>query len=799
VKNSSFVLADRSSHSIVIRVQPADQIEPPIRIKSKIPPRSRASLGGITAAAFCLLAFLLRANASLDPAQEASPMVGTGGHGHTYPGATVPFGFVQLSPDTRTQGWDGCSGYHYSDSTIDGFSHTHLSGTGGADLCDILVLPLTGELNDSTNYRPIDSGRFKSKFSHEREQAEPGYYRVSLDTYGILAELTASAHAAMHRYTFPASSQSHILIDLVHGIGGHPTDAELKIESDHSLTGWRRIDGWAKGRMIYFALQSSRAFDASGLEVNGKALAQNETDARGKNVRGHLDFKTSEGEQIILRIGLSPTSVEEARKNLATEIPSWDFAGVRAAARNAWNENLSCIQIESSDAEICRTFYSALYHTMVAPTLYNDADGTYRGVDKQDHAGGFQDYSTFSCWDIFRAEAPLLTLTEPDRIDDFIQSMLAFYQQSPEHALPVWPLADYETHCMIGIHSVPMIYDAYEKGFHGFDAQLAFQAMRDSAFGHQKRQDEYNKLGWIPWVKGQGPCTSQTLELSYDDWCIAQMAKALGKTKDYELFSGRAQNYKNVWDPTTRFFRAKNADGSYNPDFDPKEVASRADVADGYYTEANAWQYMFAAPQDVPGMIQLYGGRQAFIKKLDELFNQDSDMVHWRVDVSGLIGQYAHGNEPCHHIAYLYALAGAPWKTQQRVREIELTQYNPTQDGICGNDDCGQISAWYVWSVIGLYPVNPANGVYVIGSPLVEKATVRLDPKHYPGGTFTIVAHNASRQNCYVQSARLNGRPLDRPWVTHAEVAKGGTLELEMGILPNKTLWADVPQATVSR
>ena len=738
-----------------------------------------------------LLAFLPKAHALPEPVSEALPMVGTGGHGHTYPGATVPFGFVQVSPDTRTQGWDACSGYHYSDSTIEGFSHTHLSGTGGADLGDILILPVTGALNTADRYQALDPERFKAKFSHEREIAEPGYYRVMLDSYGVLAELTATAHAAMHRYTFPASPDSHILIDLVHGIGGHPMDAELKIEKPDLLTGWRRVDGWAKGRMIYFALESSRPWDGFGLEVNEKPLAEKDRDARGKTIRGHLDFKTSLGEQIILRIGLSPTSVAEARKNLAAEIGPQNFDAVRQSARQAWNENLSRIQIETPDADIRRIFYSALYHAMVAPTLYNDADGTYRGADRQDHAGNFQDYSTFSCWDIFRGEAPLLTLAEPERIDDFVQSMLAFYQQSPEHALPIWPLADYETHCMIGIHSVPIIYGAYEKGFRGFDAPLALRAMRDSATSHQKRQEEYNQLGWVPWAKGKFAATSETLELSYDDWCIAQMAKALGDTNDYELFSARAQNYKKVWDPATQFFRSKNADGSYNPDFDPKEVASHADVADGYYTEANAWQYMFAAQQDVPGMIQLYGGKPAFVKKLDELFNQDSDMVHWRVDVSGLLGQYAHGNEPCHQVAYLYALAGAPWKTQRRVREIQLTQYNQTPDGICGNDDCGQISAWYVWSALGLYPVNPADGVYVIGSPLVEKATIRLNPKYYPGGTFTIIAPQVSRQNCYVQSAKLNGEPLNRPWITHAEIARGGTLELEMGILPNQALWAN--------
>jgi predicted alpha-1,2-mannosidase len=773
-------------------------------MKKKTSPQNRlpakySLLSGVAAAMISSFAFLTNGQALPEPATEVSPMVGTGGHGHTYPGATVPFGFVQLSPDTRTKGWDGCSGYHYGDSTIEGFSHTHFSGTGGADLGDILFLPLIGEFNGPGKYQPIDSERFKSKFSHGREQAEPGYYSVLLDTYGVRAELTATAHAAMHRYTFPLSVDSHILIDLVHGIANHPTEAELKSEGANVVTGWRRVDGWAKGRMLYFVAEFSRPFKSCGFEVDGKPLAGKETDARGKNLRAHLDFETSQGEQIVLRIGLSPTSVAEARNNLATEIPSWDFDGVRKAARSAWNENLSRIRIESADPEVRRVFYTALYHAMVAPTLYNDADGTYLGADDQDHAGKFQNYSTFSCWDIFRAEAPLLTLAEPERINDFVQSMLAFYEQSPEHKLPIWPLANYETHCMIGIHSVPIIYDAYEKGFRGFDASLALRAMRESALGHQKRQDEYNKLGWIPWAKGVFAATSQTLELSYDDWCIAQMAKALHDTNDYELFSARAQNYKKVWDPTTQFFRSKNADGTYNAEFDPKEVASRADVADGYYTEANAWQYMFAVQQDVPGMIELYGGKRAFVKKLDELFNQDSDMVHWRVDVSGLIGQYAHGNEPCHQAAYLYALAGAPWKTQQRVREIELTQYNDTPEGICGNDDCGQISAWYVWSALGLYPVNPADGIYVIGSPLVEKATIRLDPKYYPGGTFTVIAANASRQNCYVQSARLNGEPLNRPWITHAEIAKGGTLELQMALLPEKTLWSDVPVMNTRR
>jgi predicted alpha-1,2-mannosidase len=738
----------------------------------------------------------LISKAAVQPFESVLPMVGTGGHGHTYPGAMVPFGFVQLSPDTRTEGWDACSGYHYSDTNILGFSHTHLSGTGGIDLGELLIMPVTGRLETATDYEPLSTEQFKSSFSHEQELAQPGYYRVRLDRYNVLAELTATAHCGMHRYTFPASDQRHLLIDLVHGLGNQPTAASLKIESNHEISGYRGNNGWAKGKTLYFVIESSQPFKSVGLEVNEKPLPDGQREATGKNVRAHLDFQTTAGEQIILRIGLSPTSVEDAMKNLRAEIPDWNFDGVRSAARNVWNENLSRIQIECVNPNVRQTFYSALYHTMMAPTLYNNADDSYRGADRQNHSANFQDYSTFSMWDIFRAEAPLLTLTEPERVNDFVQSMLVFYQQSPTHALPVWPLANYETWCMIGNHSIPIIYDAYEKGFHGFDAELAFQAMTNSALGHfnnNKRQDDYNKLGWIPWIKGKEASTSSTLELSYDDWCIAQMAKALGDTNNYELFSKRAQNYKNLWDPKTKFFRAKNPDGTFHEPFDPVEVSKRDDIAAGSYTEADAWQYTFAVQQDVPGLIQLYGGGEAFIRRLDQFFNMDSYMTNWRIDVTGLIGQYAHGNEPDEQCAYLYALAGAQYKTAWRAHEIMLTQYDNTPYGLCGNDDCGQISAWYVWSAIGLYPVNPANGIYVIGSPLVQKATIRLDPKYYPGKTFTIIVHSQPTgyvsnpaMDVYVQSAKLNGKSLNRPWITQQEIASGGTLELEMGIIPNK-------------
>jgi predicted alpha-1,2-mannosidase len=738
-------------------------------------------------AAMCL-ASTPALRAAPQPVDEAWPIVGTAGHGHTYPGATFPFGFVQLSPDTRTTNWDACSGYNYVDTTIMGFSHTHLSGTGGADQGDVLIMPVTGNLDpERTNYA--------SDFSHDHELAQPGYYRVHLDTYNVEAELTATAHCGMHRYTFPKSKQSHILVDLMHHIGSKPTAwATLKVENDRLITGEREDKAWTQ-KTIYFAIESSQPFKGYGIVLNGKTLPTGQMEAEGKNIFAHLDYKTRAGEQIVLRVGLSPTSVEEARKNLQAEIPNWDFNAVCKAARDAWNINLSRIEIECSNPGIRQTFYSALYHSMMAPTLYNNADGSYGGADGKAHDfSGFQDYSTFSIWDIFRAEMPLLTIDEPDRMNDMVQSLIAEYQQSPEHLLPYWPLANHDTGSMIGYHSVSILYDAYQKGFRGFDPQLAYQAMRDTAMSGRHGQAEYQKYGYVPWefpVGKGGQSTSRTLEFAYDDWCVGQMAKALGKTDDADFFLKRSQSYHNVWDPKTGFFRSPKADGTFLEPFDPLLVARGSNVAQGYYTEADAWEYMFAVPHDVPGMIQLYGGNDAFIKKLDEFFDQDSILHDWRIDVTGLIGQYSQGNEPDEQCAYLYALAGAQYKTAARVRQIQLTQYDNSPEGLDGNDDCGQVSAWYVWSALGLYPVNPASGIYVIGSPLVQKAVIHLDPKYYKGGTFTIIVNSntkyapAARMDNYIQSATLNGQPLNRPWITQDEIAKGGTLELTMGVIPN--------------
>lgn len=725
------------------------------------------------------------------PVDDASPFVGTGGHGHTYPGATVPFGFVQLSPDTRTIGWDACSGYQYSDHEILGFSHTHLSGTGVRDLGDLLVMPVAGAVPATNPYVPMAAERFKSPFSHAHERAEPGYYRVRLDRYDVLAELTATAHAGMHRYTFPASQPAHLLLDLVHGIGNTPTAAELKVENNRLVTGFRTSNGWAKGKTVYFALECSAPFTATALESGGRLLPAGGTDATGRQVRGRLDFGRLAA-PLVVRVGLSPTSVAEALKNLRAEIPTWDFDLVRHAATKKWNEHLSRIQIETDNPGLRRTFYSALYHTMTAPTLYNNADGTYEGADRQAHGAKFKYYSTFSLWDTFRAEHPLLTVIEPARTNDFVNSMLAFYQQSPDHALPMWPLASYETWCMIGYHAVPVIADAYAKGFRGYDAELAFQAMRATAMSDRFLQDQYRHYGYVPAVTAppgtprgkRTQAASRTLEYSYDDWCIGQMAKALGKTEDAKVFAARGENFRHIFDPKTRFFRGRQANGAFREPFNPTQESFDD------YTEADAWQYAFAAPQDVPGMIQLYGGDRAFCQKLDQMFGADSFVRDANVDISGLVGQYAHGNEPCHEYAYLYALAGEPSKTQRWVRDIMETQYDDSPAGLDGNDDCGQMSAWYVWSAIGLYPVNPASGVYVIGSPLVARATIHLDRAIYPGGTFTIIARDVSKQNVYVQSATLNGHPLEHPWITHAELVHGGTLELQMGLFPSQ-LWRD--------
>jgi predicted alpha-1,2-mannosidase len=721
------------------------------------------------------------------PVDEVNPLVGTAGHGHMFPGATVPFGLVALSPDTRTSGWDGCSGYHYSDSSIMGFSHTHLAGTGCGDLGDVLVMPVVGavSLDSGADKRP----GYQSAFSHDQEKTSPGYYRVFLKDPRVLAELTATARVGFHRYTFPDSDQAHVVVDLVHGVNCAVRQSDLKVESNTTLSGHRAVKGWANDREVYFVLEFSRPFKAFTLVQDDQPLSAGATAATGVGVKGYADFTTTATQPLVVKVALSPTSVEEAKKNLAAEAPGWDFDAVHTAAVKQWNDALSVVDAESADPAVVRTFYTNLYGTMLAPTLFNDADGAYRGQDYQNHAApGFEKYTEFSLWDTYRAENPLLTLTQPRRVNDFVANFLVDYQQLGQHALPVWPLWANETWCMIGYHSVPIIVDAYFKGLLHGDAQAIYAAMRDTAMSetemaHRRGLDAYRQYGYIP--MGARESVSSTLEYAYDDWCIGQMAAALGKTEDAALFQKRSENYRNLYDPTTKFMRGRAADGSWRTPFVPN-------LCSGDYTEADAWQYQFAVQQNVPGLIGLMGGDAAFIAQLDSLFDADPAIIHGVADISGLVGQYSQGDEQCHHVAYLYNYAGAPWKTQERVRQVMKTLYSDQPDGQCGNADCGEMCAWYVLSAMGFFEVNPATGVYTIGSPALDQVTLHLDAVLYHGTTFSLTAQNNSPENIYVQSASLNGQPLTRSWITHKEITDGGQLILVMGPKPNKD-WGRAP------
>lgn len=721
--------------------------------------------------------------AEYSPVEAPLPLVGTAGHGHAYPGAIVPFGMMQLSPDTPMPGWDGCSGYHYSDSVINGFSHTHLAGTGCGCLGDILLAPTVGEVRLNAG-EPGQS--YSSRFSHAREVATPGYYRVYLETPRVTAELTAAARSGMHRYTFPASDDAHIVIDLEHGVGNGPVEAALRVENSTTVSGSRVSEGWGGRRAIYFVMQFSKPFEAFGTERDGKRQEASAREANGRQIKGFVSFKTRADEAVLVKVGISGTGIEGARKNLAAEIPGWDFEALRAAAVRQWRGLFDAVQVEVADPHVRNTFYANLYLACQAPVLFNDVDGAYRGLDQKNHANpGFQNYTEFSLWDTYRAEQPLLTLLQPERVGDLVQSLLAEYQELGQHSTPVWPLWGNETWCMIGYHSVPVMADAYFKGLSRFDPEQAYQAMKDTAMQDRNGLKSYRERGYVASHKGEC-ATSKTIEYTVDDWCIARMAEALGHKEDAELFYRRSAYYRNLFDRTTGFFRGRKEDGFWRQPF-----AANALVNDEY-TEADAWQYAFGVQHDVPGLIALYGGDQGFIKKMDEMFAADSTIQTGIPDITGLIGQYAQGDEQCHHVAYLYSYAGVPSKTQERVRQVMATLFNDTPDGQCGNIDCGQMAAWYVFSALGFYPVNPANGVYVIGSPAVDKAVLKLDAKRYQGHTFTVTAENNGPKNVYIQSAFLNGEPLTRSWITHAQITAGGALRLVMGDKPN-TEWGRAP------
>jgi predicted alpha-1,2-mannosidase len=725
------------------------------------------------------------ASSAAAPVDEPLPMVGTAEHGHAYPGAIVPFGMLQLSPDTRIETWDGCSGYHYSDSAIRGFSHTHLAGTGCGCLGDILLMPTVGEVH-------LDAGTpghgYASRFSHARETATPGYYRVFLDDPGVAVELTATTRCGLHKYTFPTTDKAHLILDLASGVGNGPIEGALKVQDATTISGSRLSEGWGGRRIVYFVMQFSRPFASARIEKDNQRLPAEAREATGRAVKASFDYKTDAREPLLVKVGISGTGIDGARKNLAEEIPGWDFERVKAGALKQWKELLGAVEVEGIDQKAANTFYANLYLCCQAPIIFNDVDGSYRGLDHRNHARpGFQNYTIFSLWDTYRAEHPLLTLLQPGRVDDIVQSLLAEYRESGLHSTPIWPLWGNETWCMIGYHSVAVIVDAYLKGFRGFDAEAAYQAMRDTAMQDRNGLDTYKKLGYVASTP-RGEAASRTLEYAFDDWCLARMAEALGHADDARMFYQRAANYRNLFDRTVGFFRGRKADGSWRSPF-----VVNALVGDEY-TEADAWQYAFCAQQDVPGLINLYGGDALFIRKLDALFAADSTIQTDIPDISGLIGQYSQGDEQCHHVAYLYDCAGAPYKTQQRVRQVMDTLYDDTPAGQCGNVDCGQMAAWYVFSALGFYPLNPDSGVYAIGSPAVKNAVVHLDTKKYGGRTFTVSADGNSRNNIYIQSASLNGKPLERPWLSHEEITSGGTLKFVMGPQPNPQ-WGSAPEA----
>ncbi len=699
-----------------------------------------------------------------DYTQFVDPYIGSDYHGHVFVGASVPFGAVQLGPNNETQGWDWCSGYHYSDSILIGFAHTHLSGTGIGDLGDIVFMPVSDAYNPETDK---DSAyNWKSTYSHDREGVEPGYYYVNVERYNIDAELTSTERVGFHKYSYNSGENSFVIVDLKYGTGWDMlTDGLIEQVDSRSIKGHRFSRGWANNQQVFFYTEFSKEIER--FEI----LAKNE---RQGTITALIEFAGA-GE-LLAKTAISPVSTEGAKANLEAEARNLDFEEAKIAAKEKWNNELAKIKIETESPADKRTFYTALYHTMIAPSLFNDINGEYRGADREVKPNpGYETYTTFSLWDTYRAANPLFTLVQQERVNDFINSMLAIYQQQGK--LPIWHLHGNETNTMVGYSAVPVIADAYLKGFRGFDDELAFEAMKASALLDERGQDFVKSKGFIP-ADSQVESVARAMEYAIDDWTIAAMATAIGKTEDAELFTKRSKYYQNYFDESTGFMRGKMSDESWRTPFNPIYSQHREDD----YCEGNAWQYTWLVPHDVEGLIELFGSEEAFVTKLDSLFTIPSIKVEGAsADITGLIGQYAHGNEPSHHISYMYAWAGQQWKSAEKVREICTTMYTDQPDGLCGNEDCGQMSAWYVFSSIGFYPVNPANGAYVFGSPLFDEAEIQLPE----GKTFKIVAENNNKENIYIQSAKLNGEPYNKPFITHKDILSGGELVFMMGSEPN--------------
>lgn len=705
-----------------------------------------------------------------EPVSCVDPLIGSGFHGHVFVGANVPFGFVQAGPTNVSQGWDWCSGYHESDSTVIGFSHTHLSGTGCGDLLDITLMPVVGkDLIYARGKKDEPGSGLWSYADRSAEIAEPGYYSVPLIRYGIKAEMTATERCAIHRFTFPASDESALVFDLKHGGNwDHTTEAYAEAVGSNAIRGWRYSKGWAKNQRIFFYAEFSKPVEVEYIKA---------TDDYGKEqerLYARVNFSTAEGEIVLAKVGISAVSTDGAEMNLHKEIRGWDFDRVRADARTAWNKALSKIKIEAGEP-VKTIFYTALYHCMIAPSLFNDVDGSYRGSDdKVYEKADFDNYTTFSLWDTYRAEMPLLCIIEPERMDDMVETMLKICEQ--QGFLPIWHLMANETYCMPGEAGVIAVADAIVKGFSGFDRETAFQALKSSLDTVGAGNEFRIKYGFVP----SDLCREslgKDMEFAIADAAVANAARALGKYEDAIFFDLRSHSYRNYMDPETGFARPRMLDGSWRSPFNPFGHINTD------YTEGNAWQYTWLAPHDVDWLVEFSGGKEGFETKLDSLFTAPSALEEGAApDITGMIGQYVHGNEPSHHIIYLYAMQGLPWKTADRAREVMTTLYTADRSGLCGNEDVGQMSAWYVLSALGFYQIEPASTRFWFGSPIVDKAEINAG-----GKTFTVIANNNSAENKYIQSITLNGKPYSLPFIDYSDMLAGGKLVLEMGSEP--ALW----------
>lgn len=705
------------------------------------------------------------------------PYIGTGGHGHVFMGANVPFGAVQLGPTSIPEQWDWTSGYHISDTTVIGFSHTHLNGTGIGDLSDISFMPVIGEVTLARGTADDPNSGMWSYFSRKNEKAAPGYYATRLDRYAIDVELTATKRVGFHKYTFPASQDAAIIIDLENGTcWDEPTQAHIQQVGESTISGYRYSKGWANSQRIYFTAQFSQPFKA--LKLYGGGELQQGDSLTAERLYARVEFDTKENKPIFVKVAISPVSIKNAAENMTAELPQWDFAQTVKQADKMWNDELSKIDIQTTDNTVKRIFYTALYHTMVAPSEFCDVNGDYRGADGNVYErAAFKNYTTFSLWDTYRAAHPLMTIIHPEKMSDMINTMLHIYQQQGK--LPVWHLMGCETDCMVGNPGISVVGDAILKGYGGFDKELAYEAMKQSAMLDERGMDLLKEYGYIPCDK-HNEAVAISMEYAIADWSVAQVAKQLGKDDDYKYFTERSKVYQRYFDPSSRFMRGLMSTGEFRTPFNPLASTHREDD----YTEGNAWQYTWLVPHDVEGLIALFGGREQFVEKLDSLFIISGDMgATASPDISGLIGQYAHGNEPSHHILYMYTMIDQPWKTADKVREVLSTLYHDQPDGLSGNEDVGQMSAWYVLSSLGFYQVEPAGGRYYFGSPALDGATIQVGE----GRTFVITVKNNSPENKYIQSIALNGSKHLKNYIDFWDISQGGTMDIVMGTEP--ALW----------